>query len=238
MKTASSNKNQSLKPKKCNNPEKTKDDNIQANNEKPKIKRMENWYYIATYVLALVALISLGLSIWTSSKSSKTNNELFKSITSFTEPIIKFNKIIFGPPPPNINCENPPLLINIEYRNASYIPIKLQVKSANTYFGEFPIHKSQKSEPPIEFVVLAPGEPWGLTQGISKEVRDIMKNKINQFQPPFLILDFEFIISTLNDQRKYNVHLQHRIGLDCNNYSSQYNLTTITESYIPIIAKE
>jgi hypothetical protein len=159
---------------------------------------------------------------------------LIKSVNSFIEPIFKFDKIILGPPPPSINCDIPPQLINITYRNVSNIPIKLIVKSHDVYFGGLPINVASRPESQTDYLVLAPGEPWGVTRGISNEVRDMMRNKYNQFNPPFLTLSLKCTISTLNGQTKYDVHLEHRIGIDCNLYSSQYNCTTIRESYIPI----
>ena len=194
---------------------------------------MQNWYFIATYVLAVIAVFGFFMSICSSKKSSKTMNSIVKSLTAFVEPVIKYSNIRFQPDPPQINCEHPPNLINVTYRNTSNIPIKLSIESLEILYGDKPIYSGPKSNPPNEPSLLSPGEPWGLTQSIDKAVQSTMVNKTNMFLPPFIKLNFKAKISTLDDQKKYFVHLEHQIGFDCTNYTIG-NVTNLRESYIKI----
>lgn len=204
-----------------------------------KDKTMEKWYYIATYALAVIAIAGFGVSIFSSHKTSKTMNELVNSLTSFIEPVLKFHTISYLVNPQSLNCENPPQVINYQYKNASNIPIKVLQYEIKSYFGDEIVHPQKDHNADIAQSILEPGSIWGvLTAGISKPVQEMMKNKRGIFSPPFLRIEFTGVISTIDELKKYEVHLVHQIGIDCDSYAVGLNITTLSEVYKEVITKK
>jgi len=196
-------------------------------------KVMEHWYYIATYFIALVAVAGFVLSIVTSRRTTKTSEQLVNSLASFVEPVLKFATINFIPSPKFLDCQNAPQLINYVYRNVSNIPIKVELKSIESFYGDVPIYTGPRSKVDNKPKILAPGEIWGVvTQSIDKSVQEKMKGKQNMFLSPFIRVELKATISNIGDEKRYDIFLIHQIGVDCQNYQSGYNVTTVLESYV------
>jgi hypothetical protein len=193
-----------------------------------KHSKFEILYYISTYILAVIAIFGFIYSLISSSETTKTLDLIQRKILSFTDPIIKFEdyKWLYQD---QLNCENPPIGINILYKNRSNVPIKLKV-DYEIYYGELKMGKAlgtigQKSE-----YIVVPGETLGFTS-INKEFFRNLKAKKRVFDPPLLKVRLSGRISDIAETRKYSIELTDAIGIDCNEFLKTKSVTNLELKY-------
>lgn len=200
-----------------------------------KERRLRRYYYFATYILALIAGLGFVWSIYSSRQTSITLEKLNKGLSSFTEPILIFDDFNWFKKTKELNCDNPPIGINVIYRNASNIPIKCKNSIIKTFYGDYEILPDHENNLDKEYTVIPAGGTLGFTQlFIIQELQNKMKNKISQYEPPFFKIKLNITISTIDESKAYELNLINQIGIDCDSYSIK-NMTEMQSSYTPLI---
>jgi hypothetical protein len=165
----------------------------------------KKWYYISTYLLAVIAITGFIYSINSSMRTSKYLTSLENNLNNFTQPNIKLENLnwLRGSMPPD--CKYPPLGVNVEYINKSIIPIKLVNPIFDIFIGEVFITQDNSAlfEQQEKTHVLTAGETIGFTVVRPIDFKRYLLNKHNIFDPPFIKFRLSAIIMTLNEDKKY-----------------------------------
>lgn len=137
-----------------------------------------------------------------------------------------------------IDCNNPPIGINVSYKNGSNIPIKIKEAEIKIFWNNFLLNppKSEENNPlysGIEESILPPGENFSTSQINSNSFSLILNSKKELLNSNYLKIDFSAIISNLNGSNTYKLNFIHYIGIDCNNLESK-DITTIKEVINPL----
>ena len=186
------------------------------------LKKATHW---ATVIIAACAVFTLLFSICTSSKTSKTLKDVSNSLSAlnynlsaFIQPVIHLDNYSWkrGGNQELVDCEHAPLGITITYKNISNIPIKvikgkllLVVRSSNIN-DSLIINKK-------DILFVPSGENFSYDTIFTLKMRGSMI-EINQRKLPDIYLTYVAIISSIDELRKYQVELEHKMQIDCDTY--------------------
>ena len=182
-------------------------------------------YYFATWVLALIAIVSFVFSIWSWIGTSKAVEKITGSLGSFAYPVLQIDDHDFlGDNTGKISCQNSPTGILIYYANKSNVPIQIYKTEKNFFFGERrigqnSIHKIGGSENSI----LVPGDRRNF--GVTDEVlTEQLKKTRPFFAGPHIEIKFEAEYSRLGEEKRYLYQTHYVIQFDCNapEYKTSY----------------
>lgn len=198
-------------------------------------------YYVATYILAVVAIAGFVFSIVSSvetaraiedvqnnleasAKTLQQTGETFlrmqKELELANEPLLKFNKITWFKNG-EITCENPPIGVMAVCTNLSKVPIQIYDIDVKVFYGTKEFNDTiQEIGNPKESIV-APGET--ISAGtIQKELfQKHLRNKQNPLTPPFLTIQLKADYSRLGAVNRFVYRCTQNIGFDCENNTWQ-----------------
>lgn len=179
-----------------------------------------NWqifYYIATYIISLVAVLSLYLSIKSSRKTAEALTTVQKGFASLTEPLIKVVGHEWLKDSDKISCQTPPIGILIFYKNMSNVPVLIEEPNFTVHYGEKLLNdvitKIQHKED--GYKILAPGETMqaGTTQ---KELfQKHLCTPKNPLVPPNLIVEFKTKFISLSTREEYTYSAKIEVFFNC-----------------------
>jgi len=184
---------------------------------------MNKWkigYYVATYILALIAILGFIFSIIMSKDTSTIMRNIQQELESSNVPIITINRHGWYKEEGEITCDNPPTGIYLECCNISNVPIQVyEIKMRFSYDGEdCPDPVSKLGE--ASSYILAPGEKF--KHGVIRKefFQKYLKNKKGNGIPPFIRSKSEIVFSRLNFTERYIYKATKEVGFDCTNYKS------------------
>src|SRR3990172_1279455 len=85
----------------------------------------EKFNFIATYILAVIAVFTSYLAITSTKETADVLLLLKESLQNYTQPVLKFDGVGWVHEL-KLDCENPPKGIMVHYKNISNIPIKIK----------------------------------------------------------------------------------------------------------------
>lgn len=174
------------------------------------------------------------MAIQSSKETSETLEALKNNLINFTQPVLEFSNF-FWFSEGKMTCENPPLGINISYKNTSIVPIKIRDITLLLYYdGKLLSPKENKSQlvGKIKESIVSAGNDIGMTQHNPQLFKESFSNKIDSYKPPFLEAHFASIISNLDGSNEFQVNFIHYIGIECNNFAFK-SITAGKESITP-----
>jgi hypothetical protein len=179
-----------------------------------------NWqifYYIATYVISLVAVISLYLSIQSSRKVAEALTTVQRGLISLTDPLIKLVDHKWAMESERLSCESPPIGIFVYYKNMSNVPVLIENSNLTVWYGEKLLddavtnieHKEDSTQ------ILAPGET--LQSGtFQKELfQKYLCTPKSPMDRPNIIVQLTIEFSSLATREKYTYKAKQEIFFNC-----------------------
>ena len=175
-------------------------------------------YYIATYVIAAIALFGIVLSLFTSRRTSKALKAVEEGFESLTTPLVKFrdyewfNEEKKAP----LSCANPPIGILITYQNFSNVAIQIHQQFVHVFYGDsqlgmnVPHLGSEESSS-----ILAAGQVIQTAILQKDEFQRHLRISKPRFQPPHVRIDIHMVFSRLNDPREFNYKGEIEVHFDC-----------------------
>jgi hypothetical protein len=202
---------------------------------------LENAYFIASIIIAFIAVLGFVVSMCTSAKTSKVLNEtsetlklLNRNLGSMVEPYIDISRFEFIPSTGPLSCQHPPGGIHIRFRNTSNIPIIVTDAELRTSIGGVVIEKSSNSvNDTSDEIILPSGAETGMTIK-NPTFRELLKDKKDILLPPYVRIDFVATISTFDGFKIYKVNLVDDIGVSCESNYSMLNIMKIKSTITPI----
>ncbi len=164
------------------------------------------WYYIATYVIAIVALISLYLSIRSSKKVNEALLDIQNGLLSLTDPLVKIAGFSWIKEEGELSCENPPKGVMVAYQNMSNVPVLIEKSETEVFFGEkllddIVLTKTHKED---GFSLLAPGEVSQMGT-LQNQMKKYLATPKDPLAPPniifYLLLEYRSV--TTNKRFRY-----------------------------------
>lgn len=125
------------------------------------------WYYIATYLLAALAIAGFIWSIVSSKSTAKTVERVQAALGTMVEPLVKVDNHQWEPEPgKKITCEHLPIGLFVVVRNRSSVPVQLYRTSFRTFYGRIELDEMVENTEvgASGTVILAPGEGLPLKQ--------------------------------------------------------------------------
>ena len=116
-------------------------------------------YYVATYILALIAILGFVYSIVTSRSTSKILKDVQQELESSNKALIRVDKIGWFKEG-EISCDNPPVGIFVNCRNFSNVPIQVYKTDVNFFYGTKELDDSTRTIGNAESSILPPGETY------------------------------------------------------------------------------
>ena len=156
-------------------------------------------YYAATYIIAVIAIVSLYISIQTSGKVSQALEAIQRGLVSITNPLIKYTGHKWLMDTNGITCKSPPIGILISYKNVSNVPVIIENTKFKVFYGEkeFDDIVSTTKHEEDNDLILSSGEilQSGTTQPeLFQKYLSIEKNPM---QSPNIMVEFWHILSLL-----------------------------------------
>jgi hypothetical protein len=182
-------------------------------------------YYIATYLLALVAIIGWWFSLRTSKKVTASLEVMESSLevveenaNRFLEPLLKFVDYRWLVESDEMSCDNPPHGIMCSFANVSNVAIQVHTTDQRFFFGEQEL-AVEEEEGGRSFGARAPQIiPRGGTiqNGMSaQELPALLGQPKFILEPPLLAAHFTIEFARVNDDRRYRYKIIQNIGFDC-----------------------
>ena len=185
--------------------------------------------HIATYVLAIVAILGFMYSINSSRQTSNTLRTVQTGVESLIEPIVKFkgyNWVKDGDK--DLSCENPPKGILVSYANVSNVPVIIHSTSFRPFFGATEFEELQndarimarKSGPDI----LTPGDEMRSGTIHKEHFQEWLGTpKDDEFVPPHFNFILELEYSRLGSEKRYLYSTHREVYFTCTQAGSRMN---------------
>jgi len=175
------------------------------------------WYYVATYIIAVVAVVGLYISIRSSKEVSLALSTIQKGLVSLTDPLIKYSGHKWFMEGENITCDSPPTGILISYKNVSNVPVMIEESSLKVFYGEkeFKDIVSTSKHEEDGTLILSPGET--LQSGtMQKELfQKHLSTPKNPMLPPNIIVEFWVHFQSLGTKEYYLYKTKQEIFFNC-----------------------
>lgn len=205
---------------------------MKSNNKQPPDKQtdsMRKWYYIATYLIALVAILGFIFSIIGLRQNSerltsvahtltgleKNIRSLQNNIEEYNKPLIKFvgYEWALEDSEKPLSCENPPIAIKISYINVSRVPLKINDYEIGVKFGE--VNLPFETEYRTKEMILAPGERFTYTYSSDTEMKKYSsRNKSPRSEPLFSVSSM-IKFTKIEGDVEYEYQAIHKIPFSC-----------------------
>ena len=166
--------------------------------------------YVANCVVALVALVSLYLSIRSSREVTTALLSIQRGLVSLTEPLIKVIDHKWAMDHNEVTCEHPPIGIFVTYQNLSNVPVIVLDTDLTVFYGERKLDDAVQSAGSSSSgtLVLAPGQ----TLQCGTIQNELFKRYLSKPKPIFQSPNLNFIFTAkyqsliTNERYVYEVH--------------------------------
>lgn len=174
------------------------------------------YYYIANIVVAIIAIISLFLSIRSSGKVSEELKLIKNSLAPYTEPLIKITDFRWLTETEELSCEKLPIGIMIYYKNVSNVPAEVYSSDLEVFYGlkkfddvteKVGVNNSQH--------ILVPGEQLNVFTQQKELFQKYLAEPDRLFLEPTLIIELKVAFSKFGEKKKYIYHTKQKIFFDC-----------------------
>jgi hypothetical protein len=183
----------------------------------PAVGAWLTWYYLATYLIAVIALVSLYISINSSKKVSEALKTIQRGLTSLTDPLIKFVGYTWITDTGTISRETPPTGIMFTYQNLSNVPVIVTETDFRVFYGEKELNDIVSTFKDEEggTQILAPAQ--NLQSGtIQKELfQKYLSTPKNPMDPPHLFVEFSVKFQSLGTRDHYLYKTKQMIFFSC-----------------------
>lgn len=179
-----------------------------------------HWYYIATYLLALVAIAGFWASIRSSRQATQAAHRVQIALGAMVEPIVKVKEYAWAAPTLPISCNNLPQQVIIGIRNFSSVPAQLHRTDFRTFFGEKELTDLAQNEQVgnDRTVILAPGEILSLNQVQPTEFPQHLKMLTGYpLMGPQFTIRIEAEYSRVGSRRRWLYRTKQVLVFDCKN---------------------
>jgi len=175
-----------------------------------KITLWEKCYYIATFIITVIALISLVYSIRSSNELSKRLEDIVGAAYDVTVPVLKFQSVGLGVATEEFSCKNPINSIFLYVKNYSLTPIQIIDFNYDIVLDDLSIREFQ-TKPEFEGAeVVPPGEPTNL-KIVNTEFTKFFGNP----GPRTFVIKVDIYYEKLYSKQKFNLQYETKGSLDC-----------------------
>lgn len=171
-------------------------------------------YYVATYILALIAISGFVFSIITSQSTSEILKNMQQEFASSNQPLIRVDKIGWFKEG-EISCDNPPVGIFVDCRNFSNVPVQVYKTDVRFFYGTKELDDTTKEIGNAESSILPPGESYKVGTVQKELFQKYLRHKKSILVPPFLRVKLEIVFSRLGSTERYIYKTTQEIGFDC-----------------------
>lgn len=174
---------------------------------------MQEWYYIATYVLAVVAVVGFIYSAVTNKRTTAALLGIERNLKAQVDPLITIADFIWQAEG-TVSCENPPVGLNFFVKNISSVPVVIRPNVTKFYFGDLELTSIVSNVGP-PMAVLAPGTTvsGGTTQ--KEEFQKYLGRPKPMNSPPYLTIYYEATFNRFGSDELYSYKTRFNIGFDC-----------------------
>jgi len=177
------------------------------------------YYYVANYILAVIAIVSLFLSISSSRKVSKELGFLKNGLIHYTEPIIKMTGHAWIKKGiEELSSENLPTGIQVFITNASTVPAQVTKSTLKVFYGilEFDEIVQSYGVENTKFI-LGIRETFTLMNLQENKFKEYIKVTHRYFQEPTLSVKVTIEYASLKDHRKFIYRTKQIVQFDGRN---------------------
>lgn len=177
--------------------------------------------YLATCILAVIAIFSLIFSIIASRSTSKTSQRTTQTLKDMQQELAYFNQAYIkidscgwykeG----EISCNNPPVGIYANVRNFSNVPVKVCETSIRVFYGEKELEDAVSEIGGGTSHILPPGEVFDIGTVQKKFFQKYLGVKKSILVPPFLRVELRVVFSRLDSDEQHSYEAIRNIGFDC-----------------------
>ncbi len=192
---------------------------------------MKKYYYIATYILAAIAIAGFIGSTITSCRVSESLKTMQQEMAFSNQPYIGYDSYQWfkDEGTGDIACDNLPVGIVINYRNPSNIPIIIHNVDAQFFYGEKLLGDIVFTAGSKSASILPPGETSNIGTKQSEPFQKYLGGHRDILKPPFLNTRLNITFSRLLDNSKRFVYkAKINIGFNCSNLTSMTYLENET----------
>jgi len=175
-------------------------------------------YYIATYLLAVVAIAGFLWSIRSSRQAAEAAQRVQQALGAMVEPIIKVKEYTWNANGPTISCEHLPVQVTVGIRNFSTVPAQLYRTDFRTFFGEKELTGLVQNEQVHDDspLILAPGEVLALSQVQPEEFpRHLAMLTGHPLFGPQFTINVEVEYSRVGSDRRWLYRTRQILLFDC-----------------------
>ena len=201
-------------------------------------------YFVATYILALIAISGFVFSIITfqstsevMQSASETLKDVQQEFAFSNQPFIRYDnyKWFKKEGSGDIACDNLPVGILITYRNFSNVPIIIHNVDAQYFYGEKLLDDIVFTAGTNSSTILPPGEVSNVGTAQSELFQKYLGNQENILKPPFLKTQLNITFSRLDDSKRFVYKAKINIGFNCSNLKSVTHLENETIEAINLL---
>lgn len=180
--------------------------------------RWKKVYYIATCIIAVIAVLGFVSSINSSREVSEALRTIKNGLITLTEPLMLLEDYqwVVGGENEIVSKDNPPIGVILTYKNVSGIPVQIHKSNARYFYGEKELNEvTQKIGSDEGASVIAP--PQGTMQlgTIQKDLFVKYLSTPKDFNlPPYFEVQLDIVYSRVNSQQKYQYRSRHRFLFD------------------------
>jgi len=176
-------------------------------------------YYVATMMIAVIAIAGFILSIISFNSSIESSSKLFSHIDKIrertmwvTDPIVKLTNISFLCDNVNkVSCDKPPYGIQLTYTNYSNVPITVYKTEHKCFWGSKPFEQPEKLIEGGTFI-LAPKESANACSIRREEFKKYWGNKDNRTEVK-VVMEIQY--SQMGDDKKYTYRGKRTLTYNC-----------------------
>jgi len=173
------------------------------------------YYYIANYILAVIAIVSLFLSIRSSKKVSEELKFLKNGLIHYTEPIIKMTDYAWVKKGrEELSITNLPTGIQTIITNVSTVPAQITKKVLKVFYGQLELSEIIMEYGMSNKIIFGVNESMTLMNIQENKFREHIKETHRFFQEPSLSVEINIEYSDLRGEKKFNYHTKQIIQFD------------------------
>lgn len=175
--------------------------------------KWQRFYYIATYIIAIVALCG----IYVSYDSIRMSALVAESLQAMNTPLVKFQDVCWVSAKQSVpvSCTNSPTGLIFTIHNPSSVPVQLHKQDWAFFFGERELPKGEVTVGKGESMVLAPNERTQSGQILPAEFKNIFGKEKDLATPPHLRIRLSVEFSRLHGKKRYIYKTTRQVMWDC-----------------------
>ncbi|MDP3182775.1 MAG: hypothetical protein Q8M54_08175 [Desulfobaccales bacterium] len=179
----------------------------------------DNWkkfYYLATFIIAFIAILGFIYSIKSSKEITKTLEIIQQRLIWVTDPMLKISNIgwVVEDTKAPISCNSPPIGLKVEFANCSNVAVQTYKIELRVFIGENELKEIEHYIGSKE-IILPPNAPSNCTATMPKSFKAFLGRQKDRLSPPHLNFILEIEYSRLHDNKRYLYITKREILFDC-----------------------